>query len=212
MKSRSKAGLVGAIFSGAILLMPSVLQAEPSTHTIDAKASKLEWTGKKVVGSAHNGTIGVKEGQVKIDGDKLVAGELAVDMKSIVNLDLTDAKFNKKLVTHLSSDDFFDVQKYPTSKLVIKEGVKGKDGKFTATADLTIKDVTNPVKFVADVAEGANGKKTVTVDLTVDRTLWNVRYGSGKFFQGLGDKMISDEFTLKATIVLNTTPAKTAQK
>jgi len=28
----------------------------------------------------------------------------------------------------------------------------------------------------------------------LDRTKWDIRYGSGKFFQGLGDKMIYDDF------------------
>ena len=75
-----------------------------------------------------------------------------------------------------------------------------------------MKSSTKPVKFVADLVDGANGTKTVTVDLAIDRTEWDIRYGSGKFFKGLGDKMINDEFKLKATIVLTAAPAKTAKK
>jgi len=195
----------------AAVLLATPAHAEVTTYNVDAKASKLEWMGSKVTGSSHNGTIAIGSGTVKLDGDKLVGGDVTVDMKTIVNLDLTDAKYNKKLVDHLSSEDFFDVAKFPTSKLVLKEGSKGKDGKFTAKGDLTMKSATKPVDFIAAVSEGANGAKTVTVDLTVDRTVWDVRYGSGKFFKNLGDKMIKDEINLKATIVL-TPAAKTAQK
>ena len=35
----------------------------------------------------------------------------------------------------------------------------------------------------------------------VDRTKWDIRYGSGKFFEGLGDKMIYDEFDISFDIV-----------
>jgi hypothetical protein len=35
----------------------------------------------------------------------------------------------------------------------------------------------------------------------IDRTEWDIKYGSGKFFQDLGDKMINDAFTVKFNIV-----------
>ena len=37
-------------------------------------------------------------------------------------------------------------------------------------------------------------------EVNIDRTLYDIKYGSGKFFEGLGDKMISDEFTIKFKI------------
>ncbi|MFW5891269.1 MAG: YceI family protein, partial [bacterium] len=38
-------------------------------------------------------------------------------------------------------------------------------------------------------------------EITVDRTKYNVRYGSGKFFDNLGDNMIYDDFTLDVKII-----------
>ena len=35
-----------------------------------------------------------------------------------------------------------------------------------------------------------------TAQIKVDRTKYNVKYGSGSFFDGLGDKMIYDDFDL----------------
>lgn len=37
-------------------------------------------------------------------------------------------------------------------------------------------------------------------EFKVDRSLFNVRYGSGSFFDNLGDKTIYDEFDLAITL------------
>jgi hypothetical protein len=42
----------------------------------------------------------------------------------------------------------------------------------------------------------ASAKATVTLD----RTKWNVKYGSGKFFENLGDKLIYDDFTVELDV------------
>lgn len=169
--------------------------AASQTVAVDHKSSRIEWRGSKVVGgSSHHGTINVKDGSVQLDGKKLVGGNVVVNMDSIVNEDLTDPKYNAKLVTHLKSDDFFDVQKFPTSTLTVKSGEQQKDGTYKVKADLTIKGVTKPIEFIAKTA--ADGK-SIESDVTIDRTEWNVRYGSGKFFKNLGDKVIADKIELK---------------
>ena len=39
-------------------------------------------------------------------------------------------------------------------------------------------------------------------NIVVDRTKYNVRYGSGSFFDNLGDKTIYDEFKLKVNLLV----------
>jgi hypothetical protein len=39
-------------------------------------------------------------------------------------------------------------------------------------------------------------ENSATTNLSIDRTKYNVRYGSGSFFDNLGDKTIYDEFNL----------------
>jgi polyisoprenoid-binding protein YceI len=165
---------------------------------IDSKGSVIEWSGsKKITGSAHNGTIGLKEGEVQLDGKKLVGGKVVVDMASIVNLDITKKEDNAKLVGHLKSDDFFDVAKHPTSTITIKSSTQNKDGSYQVKGDLTLKGETHPVEFKA--TPSADGKMA-TADLEIDRTVWNVRYGSGKFFKNLGDKVIADKIKLSVKL------------
>jgi polyisoprenoid-binding protein YceI len=171
---------------------------------LDPAASVVKWEGKKVTGQ-HEGEVKLKSGELILggkDGKELKGGEVLIDMTTIANRDIADKENNAKLVGHLKSDDFFDVAKYPTSTLKIKK-VKAVEGlvgpTYEVTGDLTVKGKTHEVKFPA-VVETKDGKTTAKANLTLDRTKWDVRYGSGKFFQGLGDKMINDEFKLDVNL------------
>ena len=156
--------------------------------TVDAATSKVVYTGKKaIVDSKHTGEVKIKEGYLTFAGDTLKGGEFTIDMNTITNTDLTDAEYNKKFVGHITSEDFFDVKKFPTSKLVIKTATKEKDNTYAIVGDLTIKGKSAPVNFTATVT-----KDEAKANIVVDRTAHDVKYGSGKFFQGLGDKAIAE--------------------
>lgn len=168
-------------------------------YRVDAKSSTLEWVAKKVTGQ-HSGTISFGEGILNVEKQKITGGKLIVDMNTIFNTDIKDAGTNQKLIGHLKSDDFFGVAKFPQSTLEVKK-VETKSGNvYHFTADLTIKGITSPVEFDAEVNE-ASGELTATGMLTVNRTKYGIKYGSGSFFEGLGDKMIYDDFTLSFKLV-----------
>mgnify|MGYP000395000556 CR=1 FL=1 len=113
---------------------------------------------------------------------KLVSGVFVADLKNFTVDDL-EGEWEKKFLTHMKSDDFFEVEKYPKSKLKIKSV---KDGK--ATADLTIKDKTNEVTFDLKEKDGA-----YTGVLKFDRTKFGMIYGSGDFFKNLGELNINSK-------------------
>lgn len=192
MKMTTTATLMAALLS----ITPAAF-AKPSA--IDATQSSVRWTGKKVIGDKHVGTVAVKSGQVEFDGNNLKGGEVVIDMTSIKNEDVKDAGYNAKLTGHLKSDDFFGVDKNPTAnfKITSVKALKGgKDATHEIKGDLTIKGTTLPVTFPAKV-EVKDGTASAKGKLSVDRTKYGIRYGSGKFFENLGDKMISDEFDLE---------------
>jgi polyisoprenoid-binding protein YceI len=176
--------------------------AKPTAETfkVDPAQSKIEWHGKKVTGD-HKGTIGVKGGTLVFTGDLLTAGEVLVDMNTLNCTDITDAETNGKFVGHMKSPDFFDTAAHPEAKLVIKSSKKVAKG-LEVKGDLTLKGKTHPVTFIADVKKTDKSVTGNTV-LNLDRTKWDLKYGSGKFFKGLGDKMIHDEFTLTINITAN---------
>ena len=181
-----------------IVLIAFPLSAQKK-HTADPTATQITWTGKKL-GKEHVGTIGLKEGYISIEKNAITGGEFLVDMTTIKNTDIQDEKMNGMLVGHLKSDDFFGVEKYPASKLILTGGSRFVNGTANVKGIMTIKHASHPVEFtVKETAVG--GVKTYTAVITVDRSLYDVRYGSGKFFTDLGDKAISDDFTLEVTLV-----------
>ena len=190
------------IISG-ILLMIAVMTPNvmASSYEIDRNESRVKWTGKKVTGQ-HYGTINLKKGTIEMEDGVIRSGIFEMDMSSIVNEDLKNEAINKKLVNHLKSDDFFSVDKYPVSTLVVKEVKAYTEEEFLFLADLTIKGITKPVTFKS-VIRNQDGKLIATGSIEIDRTLYDIRYGSGKFFASLGDNMIYDIFTLDFSVVAN---------
>ncbi len=183
------------------LFTVTVLQAQKKL-VADVNSTVIDWKGDKIVGSFHVGTIALKSGWLTLEGKTVTGGEFLVDMTSIRNSDVKDEKMNERLVGHLKSEDFFGVEKYPHSKLVITEGAKNADGKILFKGNLTIKEATHPVEFTA--TESKNGNTvTYVAAIYFDRSLYDVRFGSGKFFSNLGDNAINDEIKLNVKLVLN---------
>ena len=84
------------------------------TFSVDVESSSIEWIGKKV-GGQHDGNISILYGNVsrylKTDNSTVIDGQFAIDMTSITNNDIESEEYNKYLVDHLNSSDFFDVEK-----------------------------------------------------------------------------------------------------
>nr|WP_294947620.1 YceI family protein [uncultured Mucilaginibacter sp.] len=155
--------------------------------------SNIDWVGKKVTG-AHNGTIAIKAGTLILIDDKLAGGEFTIDTTSIKILDVTDPATNAQFAGHLASDDFFSIEKYPEANLTIAS-VSGNQ----VEGDLTIKGITHPISFDADV--DVNGETlTASAKLVVDRTKYDMRFRSGNFFKNLGDTLIYNDFDLNVTL------------
>jgi polyisoprenoid-binding protein YceI len=162
-------------------------------YTADVNKTVLSWLGEKVTGE-HTGTINLKSGSLNWDGTKILSGEFVIDMTSLV-----DADNSASLITHLKSDDFFGVEKFPTATIVITGSDSFDKGSASVRGNLTIKGTTQPVEFKATIKKDPDGMWFYSV-VIVDRTKFNVRYGSGSFFDNLGDKTIYDEFKLKVTL------------
>ena len=173
--------------------------ANATDYNVDKSASTVRWDAKKVTGK-HNGTIAIANGSFSVTKNRITDGTIAIDMKSIVDLDLTDAGYNAKLINHLKSEDFFAVEKYPESMLVVKKVTPVLVDEYKFIADLTIKGVTNPIEFNAKITQ--NGDRLIAEGImTINRAKYGVKYGSSSFFENLGDKVIYDDFTLTFNIV-----------
>lgn len=191
---KSKKMKVLKLMLAVVVMVVSLSTYAQKNQNIKVASSQIEWEGKKVLGS-HNGTLNFKSGSVSTKNGKLVGGTFAVDMTSITVKDLEPGKGKEKLEGHLKSDDFFGVDNHTQSTLVFKSVKESGANKYQVKADLTIKGKTHPVEFEATF----NGKEG-SAKVTVDRTKYDIKYGSGSFFDDLGDKAIDNDFTLDITV------------
>lgn len=185
------------LFSFVLLTLATGMFAAgigPAPKSIDLANSKIVWKGYKVTGS-HEGTISFKSGSLDFTGDKLTGGELVVNMNSLNCTDLKEG-MKGKLEGHLKSADFFGVEKHPEASIKFTKVIpRGIPGEYKVTANLTIKGITKEIKFNATVKDGMG-----SASIKVDRSEYDIRYGSGSFFDNLGDKTIYDEFDLDINI------------
>lgn len=188
---------LGIILLNSILFL-NICQGNtfpPAKKTVDITKSTINWKASKVTGT-HTGTVGIKSGSLDIEKGKLKGGSFVVDMKSIVVTDLSGMG-KEKLEGHLNSDDFFSTAKFAEATLKISSVTPmAMSGEYAVTADLTIKGISKPITFTAKVSD-----TQASAVVKVDRTKYDIKYGSGSFFDNLGDKAIDDTFELNINLV-----------
>lgn len=198
MKNITLASLIGILFiSTAFYIKPH----GTGTYSITPSQSIVEWKGEKMTGE-HVGTIKIKDGTLSFDHHLIKSGKITIDMNSIECTDL-EGDSKKNIEDHLREDDFFSVKKFPTAIFTItgSSPYQGSEKGFNCqiTGNLTIKDITNPVSFPANVS--INGTKlNGNANLSFDRTKWDIKYKSKSIFPDLGDKFIYDNISMKLNI------------
>jgi polyisoprenoid-binding protein YceI len=132
-------------FSFALLLSTSALAADSTAWTIDPAHTQIGFTARHLGFAKVHGEF--KSFSAKVAADpktgKITALEAEADAKS-VNTDV------QKRDDHLRSDDFFNAEKYPKLKLVLKS-IEWRGNAFTATCALTIRDKTKDVKLEGEL-------------------------------------------------------------
>lgn len=187
------------LFLGLFIIFFSLNLFAQDIFKADTKESVIRWEGRKVVGG-HWGNVYLKDGKLEFKNNKPIGGNFIIDMNSIVVLDLNEKNGKQKLEGHLRSDDFFSVEKHPTSEFTIKSVKETKNNQYEITGDLKIKGITNSITFPAKI-DMKKDRIEARAEFTIDRTKWDIRYGSGKFFDNLGDRMIKDDIIFKVKLV-----------
>lgn len=176
------------------LVVPQNSVISDGVYTIDLNTSRVSWQASKVTAS-HTGLVKIKTGVLELSDNALSKGSFVIDMPSISSDENLDS-----LVKHLNSADFFATDLYPEAKLEITSANLGANpNEYLVGADLTIKDVTAPINFVAQVNHSENTLEA-KANFAINRTTWGIKYGSGQFFQDLGDKMIDDQINFEVLL------------
>jgi len=163
--------------------------------TIDTRESIVAWTGSGVHGK-QNGSVYISKGELMIENGQLMGGTIEVDMNTIENKHGRD----NNLIKHLKDPDFFDVKKFPISTIAITKITTVNGENKTVTGNIKIKGITHPVTFPARVKVNG-GIVKADAEFVIDRTKWDVRYRSGKFYDNLADQTISDDIEFQIKIV-----------
>lgn len=174
-----------------------VMGYDDGAYVIVPAESTINWSGSFLNGSrTHIGTIAVADGSVVINGAEVASGTLAIDMDSIVESN------DSPVVDHLKTDDFFNVATYPTATFVVKSSAPREDVSVGSlvTGDLTIRNVTKEVTIPLVVSGTPEGGIMISGETEIDRSEWDVKYGSSKFFGDLGDKVIDDMILISFTL------------
>lgn len=174
---------------------------EAVTFDVNTAESVIEWTGGKVIGGNHNGTIALSSGTVSVKDGVVEAGTFVIDMNSIVVLDIEDAEKKGWLEGHLkgataeNADHFFNVSEFPEGKFEITSVVEGN-----VEGNLTLKGITKNVKFPATVTVTDNDVTITSEAFNIDRTQWNVNYNSESATDVAKDNIIKNNIEIKLAV------------
>lgn len=156
---------------------------EGQLYEVDTLNSRIEWKGFKVFkseNSSHFGTIKFESGDVTVKDGKLESGKFVADMTTLENVDLKDdAEQKAKLEGHLKSGDFFEMEKFPTASFEItkvSDAPAGGDYNTLLEGNLTIKGITKPVQFNANVSVNEGEVSIATEPTDIMREDYGVKF------------------------------------
>ena len=182
---------------------------------LDTAASKIEWVGTKVTGY-HTGNVPVKNGEISVKNGEVTGGKFVLDLANmqVVGPKSVDAASSKKLLGHLKSADFFDVEKNPEGSFELTgvrpyQGTAIKDStdprqelidKYRVTdpthivsGNLTLKGVTKNVEFPARITVSGDNAEAIA-KFNINRKDWGIVY------PGKPDDLIKDAVHLGISI------------
>ncbi len=167
------------------------------TWKLNIAESEIEWVATKVTGY-HIGNVPVKNGEIIVKNGEVIGGRFILDL---ANLKVTgpkgsDSTGNNKLLKHLKSTDFFDVEKDPEGifeltavKPYTGSGLKDTtdprqeeiskykvtDPTHMVNGNLTLKGVTKNIEFPARITISGNSAEAIA-KFNIDRKDWNIIY------------------------------------
>lgn len=169
----------------------SIVFADGS-YSLDLLGSTISWEGEKLVGKKEKGIIKFKSGEFVVENGVITGGEFVIDMNSIDSTPHIDM-----LVEHLKSEEFFSTETYPTAKFLLKKMIPtseegSKVGRYVFAGDLTIKNITLPISFTANIKSQDENTLISSASFAINRADWEIKYGSPTFFNNLRDNIIRD--------------------
>ena len=176
---------------------------EDHLYAVNADESVIGWTGRNRNGK-HYGTLKLSKGEIRVRNGA-IQGAFEIDMTTIKNKDLEGDPLQPVLIAHLLSDDFFFVKMFPRASFILDtarvvESPTLSSPNFDVTGTLELRGVKAEINFPATVNRREDGSVSIEAHFDLDRTRWNVRYGSSRFFEHLGMHLVYDLITIELRV------------
>ena len=170
-----------------------------STWAIDAAHSEIGFKVKHLMISTVSGKFDKFEGSVESNADDF--------SNATINFTADAASVNTgqpQRDGHLQSPDFFDAAKFPQLKFASTGFTKSDAGNYVLTGDLTIRDVTKPVKLDVEFSGVAkdpynNTKAGFSITGKINRTNWGLNFNAPLETGGV---LLSEEIKLQIEVQL----------
>ena len=174
--------------------MTTATETATGTYTIDPGHSRIGFVARHAMVTKVRGSFNEFEGSGYFDAENPANSRLELTIQA-ASIDTRSADRDG----HLRSNDFFDMEKYPTISFTSTAVDKVDDDTYRVTGDLTIKDVTKPVTVDFEYAGTAvdpfgNTRLGLEGSVVVNRKDWGVSWNAALEAGGV---LVSEKVTLE---------------
>jgi len=156
----------------------AINESEIVYYELDTEKSILTWFCV-----THTGYVKFKEGRVGVVNREIVSANFEICMDSIAVTDIDYILMRDVLVNTLKSADFFDKEKFPTSKFTLTHLKKEKGSFYQAAGDLRVRDITHQINFKSTIVQNDSLMMMISERFSIDRTLWDLTIYSENYEQ-----------------------------
>lgn len=172
-------------------------------RALDTERSVIYWTGRNLV-NQHTGKLAVTAGYLEAGKNGLNSAVVKTHFDTLECTDIPDQKMNQVLLNHLKAADFFLADEFPEASFVLTEieaieGATPGRPNSRVKGNLNLRGQSRPVEFEAVFHQDPD-QWVVQANLEIDRTRWNSRYGSGRYFEALGKHLVNDLISLQVQL------------
>lgn len=167
------------------------------TYSIDVAHSRIGFVARHAMVTKVRGSFREFEGSGYFDAEHPERSHLSVTIQA-ASIDTRSADRD----THLRSNDFFDMEKYPTITFTSTAVEAARGDRYRVTGDLTIKGVTKPVTLDLELAGTAvdpwgNTRLGLEGSTVINRKDWGVNWNAALEAGGV---LVSEKVTLEFEI------------
>ena len=166
-------------------------------YTMDPEKSVIQWRGTKV-GMEEKGTVPFRSCSFQVENNILTSADVVMEMNAIQSTSQSGTAA-RELGQHLRSADFFDTGNHPTAAFTLVSSRTDGRGNLIVNGKLNIKGISKEVEALVTFA--SYDPVVASVSFSFNRADFDVRFGSGSFFDDLGDDLISDEVNMRLALV-----------